>query len=87
MENDSLFRSSWCISKSPLNEDENPLMETFSPEYSELSLPAFGGGEKMKSQKHIRKAIFVFKDGKFICKYEGIMEALTRVLWIFLMKP
>jgi formylmethanofuran dehydrogenase subunit A len=29
----------------------------------------------MKSQKHIRKAIFVFKDGEFICKYDGIMEA------------
>lgn len=68
MENDSLFRSSWYISKSPLNEDEKPLMETFSPEYSELIV-------KMKNQKHIRKAIFVFKDGKFICKYEGIMEA------------
>jgi hypothetical protein len=28
----------------------------------------------MKAQKHIRKAIFVFKDGKFLRKYEGIME-------------
>lgn len=68
MENESLFRSSWYITKYPLNEDEKPLMEASSPEYSELI-------EKMKSQKHIRKAIFVFKDGEFICKYEGIMEA------------
>lgn len=68
MVNESLFRSSLYISKYPLNEDEKPLMEVPSPEYSELI-------EKMKSQKHIRKAIFVFKDGEFICKYEGIMEA------------
>jgi hypothetical protein len=39
-----------------------------SPEYSNLI-------EKMKSQKHIRKAIFVFKeDGEFIKKYNGILE-------------
>jgi len=64
----SLFRSSWYISKHPFNLDEKPLIEFSSPEYFDLI-------EKMKSQKHIRKAIFVFKDGEFICKYDGIMEA------------
>lgn len=68
MESESLFRSSWYISKYPFNLDEKPLMEFSSPEYSDLI-------EKMKSQKHIRKAIFVFKDGEFFCKYNGIMEA------------
>jgi hypothetical protein len=29
----------------------------------------------MKSQKHIRKAIFVFKNGEFIKKYDGVLEA------------
>lgn len=29
----------------------------------------------MKAQKHIRKAIFVFKDGEFLRKYNGILEA------------
>lgn len=64
----SLFRSSWYISKHPFNLDEKPLIEFSSPEYFDLI-------EKMKSQKHIIKAIFVFKDGEFICKYDGIMEA------------
>jgi hypothetical protein len=68
MQDKILFRSSWYISKLPLNEDEKPLMEVPSPEYSYLI-------EGMKSQKHIRKAIFVFKDGEFIKKYDGIMEA------------
>lgn len=68
MENKSLFRSGWYISKYPLNEDEKPLMETSSPEYPELI-------KTMISQKHIRKAIFVFKDGEFLCKYDGIMGA------------
>ena len=68
MQDESLFRSSWYISKLPLNEDEKPLMEVSSPGYSNLI-------EKMKSQKHIRKAIFVFKDGEYINKYDGIMEA------------
>ena len=40
-----------------------------------LDCPAGAGLEKMKSQKHIRKAIYVFKqDGEFIKKYNGIME-------------
>ena len=68
MENESLFRSSWYISKYPLNGDEKPLMEASSPQYYELI-------EIMQSQKHIRKAVFVFKDSEFIGKYEGIMEA------------
>lgn len=68
MDSGSLFRSSWYLSKHPFNLDEKPLMEFSSPENSDLI-------EKMKSQKHIRKAIFVFKDGEFICKHNGIMEA------------
>lgn len=68
IENENLFRSGWYISKYPLNEDEKPLIETSSPEYSELI-------KIMISQKHIRKAIFVFKDSEFLCKYNGIMEA------------
>lgn len=67
IENKILFRSSWYVSKVPFNEDEKPLMEFSTPEYLELL-------DKMKAQKHIRKAIFVFKDGEFWRKYEGIME-------------
>ena len=29
----------------------------------------------MKFKKHIRKPIFVFKDGEFLAKYNGIMIA------------
>jgi len=43
-------------------------MEISSPEYSFLI-------EKIKSQKHIKKAIFVFKDGEFLKKYDGIIQA------------
>ena len=45
-------------------------MEVPSPDYTNLI-----SKEQMKSQKHIRKAVFVFKDGEFLCKYEGIMSA------------
>jgi len=68
MEDKSLFRSSWYISKHPFNEDDLPLMDISSSDYTDLI-------EKMKSQKHIRKAIFVFKDGELLKKYEGIMAA------------
>ena len=75
MKNESLFRSYWYISKQPFNQNsslckdlEKPLMEINSPEYFYLI-------EKMKSQKHIRKAIFVFKNGEFFKKYDGIVEA------------
>lgn len=64
----SLFRSSWYLSRIPFNEGEKPLMEVPSPDYTNLIA-------QMKSQKHIRKAVFVFKDGEFLCKYEGIMSA------------
>lgn len=67
IENKILFRSSWYISKVPFKEDAKPLMEFSTPEYLELL-------DKMKAQKHIRKAIFVFKDGEFLRKYDGIME-------------
>jgi len=68
IKDEAIFRSSWYISLNPFNEGDKPLMVFPSPEYSDLI-------EKMKSQKHIRKAIFVFKeDGKFIKKYDGIKE-------------
>jgi hypothetical protein len=60
MENINLFRS-WYISKHPFNEDDIPLMDIYSNDYSDLI-------EKRKSQKHIRKAIFVFKDGQLLKK-------------------
>lgn len=68
IENKALFRSSWYISKESFNNNEKPLFEFNSPEYLELI-------DKMKAQKHIRKAVFVFKDGEFLHKYDGIMEA------------
>lgn len=43
-------------------------MDISSSDYTDLI-------EKMKSQKHIRKAIFVFKDAELLKKYEGIMAA------------
>ena len=72
IENESLFRSSWYISKHPFNEDDKPLMEISSNEYINLI-------EKMKSQKHIRKAIFVFKNEEFLQKFDGIL-AVERAL-------
>lgn len=66
IENESLFRSSWYISKHPFNENDKPLMEISSNEYINLI-------EKMKSQKHIRKAIFVFKNEEFLQKFDGIL--------------
>jgi group I intron endonuclease len=65
---ESLFRSSWYLYRIPLNEGEKPLMEVPSPDYAKLI-------DQMKSQKHIIKAVFVFKDGQFLCKYDGIMSA------------
>lgn len=43
-------------------------MEVPSPSYTDLIA-------QMKSQKHIRKGVFVFKDGQFLCKYDGIVSA------------
>lgn len=63
----SLYRSSWYLSRIPFNSEEKPLMEVPSSDYTNLIAV-------MKSQKHIRKAIFVFKDNEFFCKYNGIMD-------------
>lgn len=63
----ALFRSSWYFSTVPFNEAK-PLMEVPSLEYDNLIA-------QIKSQKHIKKAIFVFKDNQFVCKYNGIMSA------------
>lgn len=68
MQNETLFRSCWYISKYPFGEKDEPIMGISSPEYSKLI-------EEMKSKKHIRKAIFVFKDGEFYRKYDGLLEA------------
>lgn len=64
----SLYRSSWYISKSPFKLDEKPLMKVPSQEYTNLI-------DQIKSQKHILKAVFVFKHGEFLCKYDGVMSA------------
>lgn len=64
----SLYRSSWYISRIPFKENEKPLMVFPSQDYTNLIT-------QMKSQKHIKKAVFVFKDDKFVCKYEEIMNA------------
>lgn len=66
IETGSLFRSGWYISNIPFNEQDKPLIEFNSSEYINLI-------EEMESQKHIRKAIFVFKDGEFLQKYDGIL--------------
>ena len=52
-------------------EEEKPLMEVPSAEYTNLI-------SQIKSQKHILRAVFLFKDGEFICKYDGIMSAPQR---------
>lgn len=72
IDNESLFRSSWYISKHPFNEYDKPLIEISTNEYVNLI-------EEMKSQKHIRKAIFVFKDGEFLQKFDGIL-AVSKAL-------
>jgi hypothetical protein len=64
----NLFRSSWYFTKEPLNIDDKPQIEVNTEAYADLI-------KRMNSQKHIRKAIFVFKDGEFICKYDGVMAA------------
>lgn len=64
----NLFRSSWYLTKEPFNIDDKPEIEVNTEAYADLI-------NRMNSQKHIRKAIFVFKDGEFICKYDGVMAA------------
>ena len=78
IENESLFSATpyWYISKHPFNENDKSLIEFYSNEYVNLI-------EEMKSLKHIRKAIFVFKDGEFLQKYDGIL-AVEKALKISL---
>ncbi len=66
MNEGSLFRSSWYLAKEPFNIKDKPLIEVGTDAYTDLI-------NQMNSQKHIRKAIFVFKDSEFICKYDGVM--------------
>lgn len=61
----SLFRSSWYLTKVPFNIDDKPLIKAGSEAYVNLI-------NQMKLQKHM-KAIFVYKDGNFLCKYDGVM--------------
>jgi len=63
-----LFRSSWYLTREPFNMNDKPVIEVGSEDYKILI-------EKMISQKHILKAIFVFKDGEFIRKFDGVMSA------------
>lgn len=65
---ESLFRSYWYLTKEPFNINDKPLIEIDTEAYSGLI-------DLMRSQTHIRKAVFVFKDGEFICRYDGVMAA------------
>lgn len=62
-----LFRSSWYLTHEPFNINDKPIIEVGTEDYKILI-------EEMIRQKHIRKAIFVFKDGEFICKHDGVMS-------------
>lgn len=64
----SLYRSLCYLSRTPFKEAEKPLMEVPSPEYTNYIA-------KLKAKKHIKKSVFVTKDGKFLCEYEGIVAA------------
>jgi len=64
----SLYRSLCYLSRIPFKEGEKPLIEVPSPEYTAFI-------DRLKAKKHIRKSVFVTKDGKFLCEYEGIMAA------------
>jgi hypothetical protein len=56
------------LTREPLNINDKPQIEVNTESYVDLI-------NHMKSQKHIQKAIFVFKDGEFICKYDGVVAA------------
>lgn len=62
-----LYRSSWYFSLVPFNAEEKALIEVPSPDYTNLIT-------QMKSQKHIRKAVFVYKENEFLGKYDGVMS-------------
>lgn len=63
-----LFRSSWYLTREPINVNDKPVIEVGTEDYKILI-------ERMISQKHLLKAIFVFKDGEFIRKFDGVMSA------------
>lgn len=65
---ESLFRSSWYFANEPFNINDKPVLAVGTKDYTDLI-------NHMKNQKHILKAIFVFKDGEFIGKYDGVMLA------------
>jgi hypothetical protein len=69
MKEGSLFRSSWYLASEPFNKNDKANIEEVGTEDYKILI------ERMVSQKHILKAIFVFKDGEFICKYNGVMYA------------
>lgn len=69
MKEGSLFRSAWYFTTQPFSINDKPKIEVGTEAYKNLI-------EQMNSQKHIRKAIFVFKQGgEFICRYDGVMIA------------
>jgi hypothetical protein len=72
IENRLLFRGGWYIFKSPLSANDVPLItDVNSLEY--VKLYELG---KIRANKHILKAIFVFNDkNEFLFKFDGIMEA------------
>lgn len=63
----SLFRSCY-LTRELFNINDKPLIEAGTEAYTDLI-------NRMDSVKHIRKAIFVFKDGDFICRYDGVLVA------------
>jgi hypothetical protein len=63
-----LFRSSGYLRSEPINVNDKPVIEVGTEDYKILI-------EKMIRQKHLLKAIFVFKDGEFIRKFDGVMSA------------
>ena len=66
----ALFRYLWYLSRFPfrVSEVEKALMKVPWSDYTNLIA-------QMKSKKHIRKSIFVFKGGEFLSKYDRIMIA------------
>jgi len=71
MEEQSLFRGGWYISRTPYSDQDLPFItDSSSQEYIDLV-------NNMISSSHIKKVIFVYSalDNQFIKKFEGVMEA------------
>jgi hypothetical protein len=71
MEDQSLFRGGWYITRTPYSELELPLIiDSSSPEYIDLI-------QKIQASSHIKQAVFLYNasDLQFIKKFDGIIEA------------